>query len=77
MTTRRYIGLWSEGYQATGGSRGAYFHGTFYAKDLKEAVIKYRKTVHPEDLHYIDVDKLTVWGCRFFTDESQARVSFG
>lgn len=70
--------LWSEGYQATGQSSGAIFHGNFDCKTLKEAVILFKESL--KDTHSkecIDIDSLTFWGCSFFDNEFDARKSFG
>jgi len=72
------IQLWSEGYEASGDSCDATFHGEYECDTLQEAAALFkeslddaneRKTVHVEDLNF--------WGCRFFDNETDARKSCG
>jgi hypothetical protein len=64
--------IWSEGYQATGESSGAYKHGELEANNFKEACDNFFN-----DDKYYNSDKLTYWGCRLFDNEVDARKSFG
>lgn len=68
--------VWSEGYRATGEHGTATFHGIYKAESFKEAVKQFQDTkcTNPE---YINLDKLTYWGCKFFDNETDARKSFG
>jgi hypothetical protein len=69
--------LWTEGYSATGQRGSATFHGEFEGENLKEAVAEFQKTLTPYEQRLINLDHLTFWGCRFFSNESDARRSFG
>lgn len=72
------ISLWSEGFSVTGQSSDATFHGTFKAKDLRDAIIQFRDSLDDEySKSYIDLKRKTFWGCKFFDNESDARKSFG
>lgn len=65
--------VWSEGYQATGDSAGAVFHGRVVASSFKEACINYFGI----DNIYFNEDNLTFWGCKLFDNEIDARKNFG
>ena len=68
--------IWSEGYSVTGNYSGAHFHGTVEAENFDEAVM--RKFEKNETFHYDTVNhKHTLWGCRIFDNETDARRSFG
>jgi len=65
--------IWSEGYQATGDSSGACFHGKVLATSFKEACIKHFGINNI----YFDEDRLSFWGCKLFDNEIEARKNFG
>jgi hypothetical protein len=69
--------IWSEGYAATGERAGAMYHGMFRGQTFKEAVEKWKATLDPGSAATVDVEKLTMWGCRLFDNPEQARKSFG
>ena len=72
------ISLWSEGFESTGQTGGAMFHGVFTAVDLRDAVKQFRETITDDrSKKCVDVDRLTFWGCRFFDNEVDARRNFG
>lgn len=72
------INLWVEGYAATGNQSSAMFCGTYIAKDIQEAIYKYKQTVtDPYSRRCFNLDNNTFWGCRFFDNEKDARKSFG
>lgn len=64
--------VWSEGYMATGESAGASNHGTFTASSFREAC---DKCFRGERTY--DSKSLTLWGCRLFDNEGDAREFFG
>lgn len=71
--------VWSEGYEATGQSCGATFHGEFEGETFRDAVIAYKETVtdqYSKDCIHTE-GTLNIWGCRFFDNEIDARKSFG
>ncbi|MBR2388239.1 MAG: hypothetical protein IKB02_05670 [Clostridia bacterium] len=70
------IGLWIEGYAATGESSTAKFLGFYKASTLKEAVTEWLKE-NPQEEKYVNMERLSYWGCRFFDNETEARKSFG
>ena len=65
--------IWSEGYQTTGDSGTACFHGKVIASSFKEACIKHFGLSN----HLFDEDNLSFWGCRLYDNEQEARKSFG
>lgn len=78
---RTTINLWMEGFRATGEYGEARFCGSYFAEDLKEAVIKHKECTLANnpmlDEKLFDLENLTYWGCRFFDNEADARKSFG
>jgi len=68
--------IWSEGYRATGNSSGANFEGVGHGETFREACddLARRDQVFAK---YYNPEKLTLWGCRLFDNESDARKSFG
>ena len=67
--------IWSEGYQATGNSSEAIYHGSASGENFPEACdILFKGTTNEQ---YYDRDKLTYWGCRLFDNEQEARRAFG
>lgn len=77
LDKEKTIDLWSEGYEATGQSSTATFHGTYKATCLLDAVKAYANTLTAHERSYIDYETLRIWGCRFFDNEAAARKSFG
>lgn len=69
--------LWTEGYSITGGEANARFHGEFPGETFEEAVANYKGSLDQAEADLIDLKRMTYWGCRFFSSESQARKSFG
>ena len=75
--------VWSEGYAATGEHGRAMHHGSFEAANFQEACDQaftrepsVLADVPPLDPDY-DRENLTIWGCKLFTNEAEARMSFG
>lgn len=64
--------VWSEGYRCTGGYGTAYFHGSVFANSFKEACEK----IFEKEQTY-NKEKNTLWGCKLFDNESDARKNFG
>lgn len=64
--------VWVEGYSATGGGSQAWLKGLAQADNFEEACC-----IIFNDDPYFNKDKLSVWGCRLFDNESDARKSFG
>lgn len=63
--------IWTQGYAVTGNIAGASYHGKAVALTFREACI----AVLGDELD--DGDRLSVWGCRCFDNETDARKTFG
>lgn len=85
----REFKIWMEGFSATGQQQEASLLGTYLAESFDDAVEEYKKK-HPADVNTRNrfaprneqgvMPQLTVhsiWGCRLFDNESDARKSFG
>ena len=68
--------IWSEGYRATGDYGTATYHGTVTARTFRDAVKKYAES-NPRFKKDLSLRGLTLWGCKLFDNESDARKSFG
>lgn len=64
--------IWCEGYSATGESQPAHFVAEVEAESFKDACIK-----HYGGEKTFDSTRLTLWGCRLYDNEYEARRSFG
>ena len=64
--------IWEEGYRVNGGSGTAVFRGRVEAPTFREACEKFYKGDK-----LFDPERLTLWGCRIFDNEADARRSFG
>lgn len=70
--------LWTEGYSVSGNKCKAIYHGEFEGDTFYHAVVNFSKTLGKyKNGSCIDLVKLTLWGCRFFDNEKDARKSFG
>ncbi len=71
--------VWSEGYSATGDRGYAQLEGTAEAETFSEAcrIVCVDSGKWKEQPGGFDAVGLTVWGCRLFDNESDARWSFG
>ena len=71
--------VWSEGYAATGDRSGARLEGQVDAETFPEACRKacVDSGKWKEEPGGFDPKGLTVWGCRLFDSESDARKTFG
>lgn len=65
--------VWTEGHVASGGRGKAQYHGSIYAENFEEACIN----ILEDNLDYPIQGIPTVWGCRCFDNETDARKSFG
>lgn len=72
-----HIDLWLEGYQCMEGSSTAVCLGTYDAGNLRDAVQQWVNEEPNERKQYVDLLRLTYWGCRFFDNEADARKTFG
>lgn len=71
--------VWSEGYRATGDFARATLEGRVDAESFAEACRK-ACVDHgrwKEEPGGFDPKRLTVWGCRLFDNEADARKAFG
>ena len=66
--------IWVEGYRATGESGIAQFYGIGEGDTFQEAVAHLAKK--RPDLG-IDVGDCSVWACRLYPSEEEARKAFG
>lgn len=77
----RPIQVWSEGYSATGESGVAILHGIYLAPDFDTAVAMMLDKHRGLDNYYSpptpDFNWHTIWGCRLFDNEQDARKAFG
>lgn len=64
--------IWQEGFQITGNSSPAIFVAIIKANSFKDACDK-----HFKDNELYNPKNLTVWGCKLFNNERQARKNFG
>ncbi len=67
--------IWMEGFLITGGGAPAQFLGMYEANSFLEAC---KTAVHVGN-HTSDYneERNTIWGCRLFDNEKDARRSFG
>jgi hypothetical protein len=68
--------IWSEGYRENVGSTPAEPWGQARGETFRDAVLAYAAT-NAEFNEALDAANLTVWGCRLFPTEAEARVAFG
>lgn len=74
------IEIWIEGYVAQGNSAGASLLGSFTAKNFDDAIALYAALGHERldnDGKKNDRGFYTIWGCRLFDNEADARKAFG
>lgn len=67
--------IWSEGYHVNEGRFPAFCLGEFTADTFAQACKK--AAIHRDMESLFDAQRLTVWGCRLFDNEMDARKSFG
>lgn len=68
--------IWSEGFHVMEGQSGAMFHGHAEGKNFQDAVENFAKK-NPEFNSSYDRQRMTYWGCQLYSNESDARQSFG
>lgn len=64
--------VWMEGYRITGAYAFAHYVGSTTANSFKEACVKLLNT----DTSFNE-ERLSVWGCKLFDNETDARAGFG
>lgn len=72
--------IWAEGYKATGQSSDAVFLGTQTAETFDEAVEKHIASASDDERKYYSKSErgyYTMWGCRIYDNETDARKAFG
>ncbi len=75
------IGLWVEGYAATGESNGAQYLGSWPGNNYEEAVLAWKKAKWSES-HWGSFKQradgqYAIWGCRIFDNHADAKKGFG
>ena len=68
--------IWSEGYAENVGSTPAFQWRNTAGETFRDAVLAYADA-NSEFKEALDPVALTVWGCRLFPTEAEARVLFG
>jgi hypothetical protein len=72
--------IWTEGYSATGNESDARFRGEARGTDFNDAVRNYVATLAEDDKKYWSFNEQrrywTMWGCRAFDNEGDARRAF-
>lgn len=66
--------VWCEGFAATGQSGQATFYGKVKGKTFEEAC---QKMAVIQKWGSYDAERNTIWGCRLFDNEDDARKAFG
>lgn len=69
--------IWSEGYSITGSYGSAQYICTIAGESFKEACDNAYKHGIFENYGEYDSEHLSLWGCRLFDNEADARRSFG
>lgn len=67
--------IWSEGFRTSGERGTAFFHGTSYGRNFKEACIAF--FAQSKNAEYFNKKWLTFWACGLFDNENDARKRFG
>ena len=76
MSTKRLITIWMEGYAVTGGKDTAQIIASRVAESFEDAIAQERAKGNLN----IKIDEQgtpSIWGCRLFDNETDARKSFG
>ena len=74
--TTMQFAIWCEGYAATGESGTATLIGRAFGKTFKEAYENFAER-DKGFKNLFNPDRMTYWGCRLFTNQADARKSFG
>lgn len=70
--------IWSEGYDVPECKSGAKKLGQAEAETFQEACNIFCSSLHWQERNgFYDSKRLTIWGCRLFDNEIDARRSFG
>jgi len=70
--------IWMEGYAATGESGSAQLLGTKPGKTFMDAYLNYVKDFYGESPpDHVSLNKPSIWGCRIYDNEADARKVFG
>ena len=76
MENLKQYNIWSEGFRTNGEASSAFFIGTSFGSNFKEACNNFAIKDANFKKYYSSND-LTYWGCKLFDNEADARVSFG
>lgn len=68
--------IWMEGYVVTGDYGTHSLLGTSKGNTFKEAVVKWVNN-HPDYKSLFDENRLTIWGCKLYPTEEEAKRGFG
>jgi hypothetical protein len=66
--------IWVEGYSVTGNSCTAWHLGSAKGVTFRNACVNYHKR-NPDKFY--NEDSNSIWGCKLFDNQSDARKSFG
>lgn len=69
--------VWKEGFACTGQIATAELVGRMEADSFKAAVQKLYDELTPAARSDWDLERMTIWGCRLFDNEADARRGFG
>ncbi len=69
--------IWEEGYSSTGMRALARKVGEVEGPTFKEAARKLGDEKYGDNDLYWDPDEISLWGCRWYPTELEARRSFG
>lgn len=69
--------IWAEGYHCTGDRSGARFICTSEGKDFKDACIRAHRQGKFEGHGSFDPGIPSLWACKLFDNETDARRNFG
>ena len=70
--------IWMEGYQVAEGHGTAKFLGTYFENTFSDACRKAAEdNLRHDEYDRFDPEDNSIWGCRLFDNEIDARESFG
>ena len=76
MENLKQYNIWSEGFRTNGEVSSAFFIGTSFGSNFKEACNNFA-IKDANFKRYYSSNDLTYWGCKLFDNETDARVNFG
>lgn len=76
MENLKQYNIWSEGFRTNGEASSAFFIGTSFGSNFKEACNNFAIKDANFKKYYSSND-LTYWGCKLFDNEVDARANFG